>query len=36
LETPCVDERLELLEDELTRLAGKPERQTGEREFSEN
>jgi Lon protease-like protein len=36
LETPCVDERLELLEEELTRLAGKPERQTGEREFSEN
>jgi uncharacterized protein len=36
LETPCIDERLELLEEELTRLAGKPERQTGEREFSEN
>jgi Lon protease-like protein len=36
LETPSVDERLELLEEELTRLAGKPERQTGEREFSEN
>jgi len=36
LETPCVDERLELLEEELTRLAGAPDRLNGEREFSAN
>lgn len=36
LETPCVDERLQLLEEELTRLVGAPDRTSGEREFSDN
>jgi Lon protease-like protein len=36
LETPNIDERLELLGEEMARLVGKPECQGGERGFSDN
>ena len=36
LETALVDERLELLAEELTRLAGRPECQIPDRDFSKN